>query len=161
MPSSLVKPAVQIRGPKEISYILEANSQTFKKGDPVILSSNKVAIAVASGSNLDSTGTRILGVAKTDGQNGTSLTRRIPVFVAQPGAQILLPYWSATAADSEQQDQEIGFECVLRNVGGIFVANLDTTSNPVLKLAEKLPQSATERFGLAWWTILKPAFGSN
>lgn len=161
MPSTLQRTQVQLRGQVNISYALEANSQTFKKGDPLVLSSNKLAIAVASGSNLDSTGAEVIGLAKTDGLNGTSLTTRIPFDSAFPGAEILLPIWSATAADAEYQDIEIGFECVLRNVGGTFVANRDTTANPILRLTEKLPISATERYAMAWFALLKPANGSS
>jgi len=117
-------------------FFAEAASQTFKQGDLVGIDTNgRVVILVAAGSNWDSTSsTLMLGIALNDASNlaAASTTKNIAVQIVTKDNPISLPYWSSTATNAEQQDVIQGKVFVIRNVGGIFVVNFDTTANPVV-----------------------------
>lgn len=155
-------------GGPDIGHYEEADSQTYTDGMPVILSSKKVAIAVASGSDLDTDGAALLGLVLRDGRNGTSpgqvsgkpTVRDVPVMHANSQLLLRLPFWHTSGVTSaEYQDFEPGDSCVLRNVGGIFVANIGNTTKPILKLIRKEP-AIPDAEGYYWglWKCINSVF---
>ena len=154
------------KGPPIIRHYREADSQSYTVNQVVILSSNKVAIACASGADLDSGGARILGVVKRAGRNTTnpgqdSATRQnrdVPVEIVGDDSYLCLPIWysaSPSSTNGQYSQYNEGFQCVLHNVGGIFVANVSNTSNPNLQLVAKFPDiDDDELFGMALWKVI-------
>lgn len=136
MPTAPQRVLYKQAGDEPTLCFAEAASQTFKHGDLVGIDTNgRVVILVAAGSNWDSTNsTKMLGVALNDASNlaAASTTKNICVQIVTKDNPITLPFWSATPANAEQQDVIQGKVFVIRNVGGIFVCNADTTANPVL-----------------------------
>lgn len=135
MPTNLEKMSYK-GGPKKIRTYPEAATQTFKRGDPVILSSGKVAIANSS-SNLY-TSTDLLGFAERDA-TGTTDTD-IPVMLPGNGTEFVAclangaaeAVWAATYTgtaydmrlNSSITSGALGF-CV--DVGSTSTANAEIT----------------------------------
>lgn len=146
----------------------EADSQTFKVGDPLVLdpSTGKVAIFVASGSTYDSTTSatvKLLGIALANGRNttnpgqrsGAPVIRDVPVMVFDDNFQFMLPVYDATAANTNYSLVLPGMKLTMRNQGGVPCAVIAGTSNPVIQVVDKFPGVAdTETFYWAWFKVI-------
>lgn len=84
MPTNLEKMSYK-GGPKTIHTYPEAASQTFKRGDPVVLSSGKVALATVASSLV--TSTDLLGFAEIDATGVTDTD--IPVMIPGNGTMFI------------------------------------------------------------------------
>lgn len=131
----------------------EAASQTFDRGDFVILDSDgNVATAIASGSDYLSTDPEVLGMALADA-SGTSLTD-IPVMLANDNVEFLLPVKSGNTTAKTQVG--VGYE--LAHVGnGQYAVDVspDGTASPMVVITEIAKDyPAGETNGWVWVKFL-------
>ena len=146
----------------------EGANQSYQFGDFVSLVANLVVAAVASGSTLDSTGHGLLGQCGRAARNAANPSvdsngnpiQDVPVVIPDDRVFYLLPCWSATLANTQNQNVPIGTTATLKNVGGIYALNLDVTANPILEVVQKLPGiSPTDTYCWVYCKIL--AAGRN
>ncbi len=144
----------------ELDHAVEADSQTFAINSILKRNSDgKLAIIVAAGSNVDSTGDDLYGVARRAGKNTTGNTARDLPFLRITDKTLLpLRFYATAGADAEYRDIVKGQVGVLRNEGGVFVFNSSVTANPVL-VVERLEanQPATEKYTIVWCRVLTAA----
>lgn len=131
----------------------EAASQTFDRGDFVILDSDgNVATAIASGSDYVNTDPEVLGMALNDA-SGTSGTE-IQVLRATDNVEFLLPVKSGNTTAKTQVG--VGYE--LAHVGnGQYAVDVSTdgTASPVVVITEICPEyAAGETNGWVWVRFL-------
>lgn len=119
---------VEGRNP-QIKPYQEAASQSFKAGQLLLVnSSGQVAIFAADGSNFDSTGDRIIGVAQDDATGTQGSTIRVRVL--RNSDLVRMPVFHGTPASALTNANQIGDPFVLRNVGGVPMINIQTNTNP-------------------------------
>lgn len=140
-------------GAPEVFIGAEAASQSFDRGDFVILDSDgNVATAIASGSDYVNTDPEVLGMALCDA-SGTSTTE-IPVLLATDNVEFLLPVKSTQATAKTQVG--VGYE--LNHAGnGQYAVDVSTdgTASPcvvVVEIAKDYPAGETN--GLLWVRFL-------
>lgn len=136
----------------DIQYYPEAATQTFKRGDILGLTSGKARCNVSTGSNLDSSGDEVIGVALADA-SGTTDTE-IPVVVLNHTIGLVLPVTHATPASGITAIADRGSTfCLERTAAGDWSVPVDDTSNPVAELVDIHPQYAVgEQHG---WVVVK------
>jgi len=143
----------------------EGASQTYVFGDFVKDTSGLVVLAAAANTNFDSSGDPLAGTVRRAGRNGANPSVNssgapvwdVPVTSPDDDTLFYLPLWSSVAANTYLNVVNQGLTCVLRNVGGIWVANLDTTANPVLRLHDIPPHrnTTTEPYLPCWWKVIQ------
>lgn len=105
----------------------EAASQSFKKGQLLILnSSGQVAIFVASGSNHDTDADSLYGIALEDASGTTNANVKVRVFM--PGDMLRLPVFHSTPGSAVTAETLVGETYVLRNVSGVPFINIETST---------------------------------
>lgn len=134
--AGLTRQAIKRRGKYKIASFPEAATQTFVVGDFVgIDSDGRVAIAVAAGSGLDSTGVNVIGRAR-QAASGTTDTM-IECEVATEETEYALPTYHATPASAVTAQTNKDILCVLHNeTTGGWMADIGTTSNGILNVKE-------------------------
>lgn len=132
----------------------EAASQVFKRGWPVYLVSGKVTACVAAGSNLDSTGNEIFGIAVNNASGTTDTDCEIILVDGQ--LEVCYPVTHATAASAVTAITQVGSTFQLENTTGKNMAvPIDDTSNPVFVVTEIAGQYAVgEQYGWVWGKYL-------
>lgn len=148
----------------EVSWGMEADSQTFDLGDLLTVSSGKLQALASANTNVDSTGAKIAGRALRDGQNsvapdqvtGEEEKMGCPFLRADDQFAVWLPFYHASGSGSaEYTDADVGHQCVVRNEAGTYVANIGVTSNPNLVLIAKEPRVANgETYYWGLWKVL-------
>jgi len=148
--ATLNKNNIVLDGNWELVTLPEAASQSFKVMDPVILSSNKVAIAVAAGSDVTAT-TGFLGFAAEDASGTTNAD--VQVWVPRDDSAIFRTAVDhATPASAITAFAQIGTNYVGTNsaTGGLTIA-VDTTSDAAFKVLTIDPNFAVgEQYGWVW-----------
>lgn len=116
----------------------EANSQTFKAGQPVYLNSSGDALTA-----VESDGVVLLGIAKSDATNVTSGHSLIPVEVIRPGDEYEIDVYtggSVDAATTAMLGQNFAFD-VTDNSAKI---DLNDTSHDAMTLQQILNDEGTK-----------------
>lgn len=119
----------------------EQASQSFKKGQWVTVNSaGQIAIFAADGANLASTGDKLVGIAQENatGTQGTLIT----VALFDGNLEALIPVYSATPASAITAQTLVDETYVVRNVGGVPMVMLDTTTNPTIIVTDILRDEA-------------------
>lgn len=134
--------------------------QTFKQGDLVqFADAGTVSIAATAG---NAVGNIRWGVAGCDAAQALIDDKEIDVYLAGDGAQICLPVYHGTAAsavltaaDRATAAGAYGITLPVKNVGGVFVADLENDgTNDCLTLVEPVsPDQYSEQYGLFWWAV--------
>lgn len=151
--ATLSKSNIVLDGNWEVRTLTEAASQSFKAMDPVILSSSKVAIAAAAGSDFTNA-VEFLGFAAQDASGTTD--NPIKVYVAaDKSATIRTAVDHATPSSAVTAVTQIGTNYVGNNSAtGGFVIEIDTTTNANFQVVEIDPNYAVgERYG---WVKVRP-----
>jgi hypothetical protein len=137
----------------------EAASNASTHGDLQRLdASGNVVALIASGATFDTTtGTLILGQIGRNGNNTTvSTTKNCPIDVWNVDTIVCLPIWSATPANAEQADLLEGVRYGIKNIGGIYAANMDVTgaTGVLICLGKYQGQYAsTDQFPMAFFKV--------
>jgi hypothetical protein len=132
--SDLTQQAIRTSGRTYVQDFPEAASQTFVAGDILAITSDgRVAIAVAAGSNLDSTGDRIVGQAIEAASGVTAALVKVEVWTVD--TRIDLPKYSATPGTAATAYTDVDTQTTLKNDSDFgWVWDFDTTSNPVVHI---------------------------
>jgi len=146
-------------GPLSVRNFPVAASQTFKAGDWVTLSSGKVAVAVAAGSNVAG-GTKILGIAQADAPTTTDTL--VPVILADDSTQFAVTIYHGTPVSAVSAIAQLGTAYEVRNdtVGGsvVDIASTTNTKVQIMGFADEQPNSGTPTVGVqyaqAWVKVL-------
>lgn len=148
--ATLSKNNIALRGNWVAMEFPEAASQSYKVMDPVILSSGKVAIAVAAGSDVTSS-TGFLGFA-AKAASGTTDAKAVVWVPMGEDAHVRTSVDHATPGSAVTAVTQVGTDYVGTNsaTGGLTIA-IDTESNPVFTVVEIDPNYAVgEQYGWVW-----------
>ena len=141
------------RGPWEIKYVPEAPGQSFKRGDWLMNSAGKAAIAAPVWNNVGNVTLYGMAAAPASGVTDTL----VPVYWPLPGAEVLLPTYHTTESSAVQSlgDAANGAQYPLRNHGGVWCANKSAAgSNNRVTLVELYDPPGTV-YGLNWWQPIR------
>lgn len=154
------------RGIQRVQFVPEAASQSFKKGHILTLNSSGQCQRHATSGNRAGAASGItlrpIGIALADA-SGTANTP-IPVIVAEPGTQFLLPCHHATAASAVPNQANIGSNYEIIHVAaGYDAVSLDNTTNTKVKIVgmhtDDYPgwptgSASAEQYGAVWVEFL-------
>ena len=143
------------RGLMKTAMYPEADSQSYKTGDFVTLSSGKVASLASTGASVTSSDNEVLGVVLRDARNTTSNTALdVPVLLCN-GTEFLVPIYAASGSNAEQQDVAVGTAyTIFRDSNGVYGVTT-TSTNGIAQVVEKLPNLlATDQWEPVWVKIL-------
>lgn len=134
------------RGVPHRVNILEADSQTFKKGQLVYDAGSAAGGAATVVAN---DGTSILGIARADGTNVTSAHTTIPVEVIQPGDRIAMQcYDTSDAAVKAASNFLRGKNYGLVVASNVCYADFDETTADAFCFIEPLDTSNYQYWGV-------------
>lgn len=148
--ASLSKTTLRFRGNWKLVKYSEAASQSFAVNAPVKLSSGKVAIAVATGSNVTSS-TGFLGFAV----NAATGTTDADCWVRVPGGEdaefcVQVTHATPASAVTAVTQRDTNYELEHNATYGVLCA-IDDTSNPAGKVVEIAPEFAVgTQYGSVW-----------
>lgn len=136
--------------PRTISYLKEANSQTFKTGDLVYSNSGAITVCGANPST-------ILGIAKCDATNVTSGNKIIPVTCLNNDWTLFsMQIYHATAASATYSDMTkiaaVTYTDIVQNAAGKWMLDIATNSNARMCVVEYPVQS--EALGDIYLTVM-------
>ncbi|HAM40055.1 MAG TPA: hypothetical protein DCP69_01615 [Candidatus Omnitrophica bacterium] len=139
----------------------EAATCVAKRGEPVLLSSGKIARCTTTATSLTS-GTGVAGWAMADASGTTDAD--IVVLMANDSTEWLIPVIHGTAASAVTAVTNVGTQYCISHLttGGWYGYEISVTTNPVIEVTELCAEyAAGEQYGTAWVKIATTAMAAG
>lgn len=168
MPATLQRLGPLYKGSDiEVSWGIEADSQSYKAGDLIDIASGKIQATVAVSTEYDTDDGPAWGIVLMDARGSTGYTAiDVPYIAILPDRLFGFPIGDSggAAADAQYQDVSIGSKCELYHgtaAEGYYINNAaEGDAKSVCVIVEKEPAiGATDTYEIAWVRFLPSMCG--